>query len=142
MMFVCGFFVSLFCGYLSSVFRSFLLRQSMNQPTIAFLFSLSSYLSIYQSLRSPVDQKEQDLALKANHVVKQNDHVHQARLKQAQNGEYIHTYPHTGSQAPPPPGCVLAAAESGDGTERNGNTNLFIDFITPLNRENTPGRSD
>eukprot|EP00752_Nemacystus_decipiens_P016305 g14581.t1 len=35
-------------------------------------------------------QAEQDLALKADHVVKRSDQVHQARLKQAQNGVQEH----------------------------------------------------
>eukprot|EP00903_Cladosiphon_okamuranus_P005581 g5554.t1 len=35
-------------------------------------------------------QAEKDLALKANHVVERNDHVHQARLKHAQNGVQDH----------------------------------------------------
>lgn len=34
-----------------------------------------------------IGRKEHDLALKVNHIVKRNDHVHQGRLKQAQNGE-------------------------------------------------------
>lgn len=59
-------------------------------PCHGFSFFLSCFV-----FRWPIDlsidrlgRKEQDLALAADHVVKQNDDVHQACLKQAQNGEY------------------------------------------------------